>query len=71
MADRPAPDVYIVENAEEIISVIHGLRMARFDRVRDATQLSRIAASMRLIHAEARVIREREFNTTRKKFGRP
>jgi len=63
----PAPDVYIVENGEEIISVIHGLRMSRFDRVRDATQRSRIAASMRLIHAEARVIREREFSKTRKK----
>jgi hypothetical protein len=66
----PDANTYIVENADEIISVLHGLRMARFDRVRDATQLSRIAASMRVIHAEARVIREREFTKTRNRFGR-
>ena len=66
----PAPDVYIVENAEEVAAIINVMRLGRFDRVRDATQLSRIAASMRVIHAESRVIREREFSKTRKKLGR-
>ena len=67
----PDAHTYITENAEEVAAIIHVMRLGRFDRVRDATQLSRIAASMRVIHAESRVIREREFNTTRKKFGRP
>jgi hypothetical protein len=61
---------YIVENGDEVSAVIHRLRAGGFDATRDRDQLERIAAAMRVIHRESRVIRYRDADKVRRDMVR-